>query len=57
MGYLLIMFSVVSLIGSMYFFFYERSLLWGSITTMISIFMGIAYALMSTVNKLSDEEK
>jgi hypothetical protein len=42
--------------ASAYFFFYERNLVWGSITILLSVFFSLAYAMKGSVNKLPDEK-
>lgn len=57
MNFLVLIISVGSLIGSGYFFFFEKSLLFGSILIVSCVFFAITYAMLSTVNKLPDEKK
>lgn len=50
--------ALVSLFGSVYYFFFEKNLLWGSVTILLSVALSLIYATMNKVNKItSDIEK
>ncbi len=57
MDKLLLLFSVLSLGGCIYFFFIDINLLYGAVLYIASILFGIVFAMKSTVNKLPDDHR
>jgi len=61
MNKILLVFAVIAQALCIYFFFIgkynvDNYLLYGSISILIATFLSITYAMLSSVNKLSDEE-
>jgi len=54
MSRILLVLAIVSLLGSLYFFFAVRYLFYGSLTILLSVAFSIMYAMLSNVNRLPD---
>jgi len=55
MDKILLVFAVISLGSAFYFFFFNISLLYGSISFILCVLFNIFYAMLSTTNKLPDD--
>lgn len=51
---IILLIAVVSLIGSLYYFFIEKDLLYGSITFVAAIAFNLIYAMLYKVNVIKD---
>ena len=56
MNKLLLTVSLISLIGSNYFFFVKNSLLYGSLSLVVCFIVSVFYAMQTNVNVLTEDE-
>jgi uncharacterized membrane protein YfhO len=57
MNKIIFVFAFLCLIGSMYYFFYEKNLFLGSVTLILTIALNIIYAVTGSVNVIDQNEK
>jgi len=57
MNKIILLFALVSLFLSMYYFFWQKNLFFGSITIILALIFNLIYATMNKVNKINSDEK
>ncbi len=56
MNRLVIILALIFLIGGFYFFYVEKNIFYGSVSTILCVGLNLAYAMLSSVNRTDQTE-